>query len=173
MARRKITEGVEPLDASDLPDLTPQQLKFVEGILAGKTASDAYRAAYDCSNSGRNTVWVESSRLRSHPNVALWLAAARKAHLGTAVLTKDMHLQELERLREIALDSGNVGAAVQAEQIRGKVAGHHIERIQDVTDELDPVATLRQIEKINPDLAASLAAQHGIEWRKPDGETAH
>ena len=172
MARRKITEGSE-IDASHLPDLTSSQLKFVEGILSGKTASDAYRASHPNSTMTGNSLWVEASRLRSNPNVALWLAEARKAHLGSAVLTKDQHLQELERLREIALKEGNIGAAVQAEQIRGKVAGHHIERIQDVTGEGDAIATLKQIEKISPDLAASLAAQHGIEWAKPEGETAH
>lgn len=172
MARRKITES-EGIDLEDLPKLTQQQMEFVKGILDGKTASDAYRAAYDCENSTNRTIWVNASKLRANANVALWLAAARKAHLGTAVLTKEAHMQELERLREIALDSGNVGAAVQAEQIRGKVAGWQVDQVKDITERTDVIATLKEIEKHSPELAASLAAQNGIEWCKPEGETAH
>lgn len=173
MARRKITDGIDLSAAKDLPDLTAQQMEFVRHILAGKTASDAYRAAYDTSEMLTKTVWAEASRLRSHPGVTAWLAAARKAHLGTAVLTKEAHMQELERLREIALDSGNVGAAVQAEQLRGKVAGHHIEKVQDVTDRTDTHRTLDEIAAHAPDLAASLAAANGIEWKPSQGQTRH
>jgi len=161
------------LDASNLPDLTPQQMEFVRHVLAGKTASDAYRAAYDCSHSTDRSIWALASRLRADVKVSSWLAAARQANLGSAVLTKEQHMQELERLREIALSSGNIGAAVAAEQTRGKVAGHHVERIQDITDRTDVVATLRDIAQLNPEYAAALAEQYGIEWAKPATETAH
>jgi hypothetical protein len=169
--RRKITDV--DIEAEELPELTPQQQEFVRHILAGKTASDAYRLAYNTENMLTRTVWAEASRLRNDQKVSAWLAVARKAHLGTAVLTKDQHMQELERLREIALRSGNVGAAVQAEQIRGKVAGYHVDRVQDVTDKTDIVGTLREIAEHSPELAASLAAQHGIAWKADEGATKH
>lgn len=171
MPRQKITGQAEA--AADLPDLTAQQQKFVEGILAGKTASDAYRAAYDCSNMGQNTIWVKASVLRNSDTVTVWLSAARQAHLGTAVLTYDNHLRELERLREIALKTGNVGAAVQAEQIRGKVAGHHVDQVRDVTDRFDPAQTIREIAAHSPELAASLAAANGIAFDIAEGLTKH
>lgn len=170
MARRKITDS-EAMDASDLPDLTAQQMAFVKGLLDGNTAADAYRAAYDCSSMGKNSIWVEASRARSHPSIALWLGAARKACLGTAAMTLDSHLAELERLREIALDTGNVGAAVQAEQLRGKVKGYHVERVQDVTTH-DPMATLKEIAQLQPALAEQLALQAGIPWGA-EGATKH
>ncbi len=169
MPQRKLTDAPE---FSELPELTAQQLDFVRHILAGKTASDAYRLAYNAENMANKSIWVEASRLRNSPDVALWLGAARKANLGSAVLTKEQHMQELERLREIALDTGNVGAAVQAEMSRGKVAGHHVERVADVTD-TDPISTLKEIAQHSPDLAAQLAQQYGVEWTKPANETAH
>lgn len=160
MARRKITDVADLADG--LPELTEQQMTFVRHLLAGKSASDAYRAAYHVgAATSPNTIWSSASALRNNPKVAQWLAAARKAHLGSAALTREAHLQELERLREIALESGNIGAAVQAEQVRGKVAGHHIERVADVTDH-DPVSVLRELATVQPDIAAALAAQHGI-----------
>lgn len=155
--RRKITDGEEK---EDLPELTEQQRNFVEGILAGKTASDAYRAAYDCSNSMDRTVWANASRLRNDADVAAWLSAARKAGLGRATVTLEGHISELERLREIALDTGNVGAAVQAEQLRGKAAGHYVDQVRDLTE--DPQKTLREIAELIGDEAASKLASDMI-----------
>lgn len=164
--RRKITQ-IEGGD--DLPELTDQQRKFVEGILAGKTSSDAYRCAYDCSHSRNPSIWAAASAMRADSKVAMWLAAARKAGLGHAVVTLEGHITELERLREIAIESGNVGAAVQAEQLRGKAQGHYVERLEVTAT--DPLDTLRQIAALSPDLAAKLAAAQGIEWQA--GETQH
>lgn len=154
--RRKITEAKEA--KTDLPELTERQKKFVFGILSGYTASDAYRAAYDCSNMQPNSIWCEASKLRSHPNVSQWLAAAREAGLGQAKVTLESHLTELERLREIALRTGNVGAAVQAEQLRGKATGHYTEKLEVTTgDPIDIMAELATLVKANPDLAKELA----------------
>lgn len=173
MARRKITESDSAAAADELPELTPNQEKFVQALLEGKRTTDAYRAAYDCSNMRPNSVWREASLLSRHPKVAQWLAAAREACLGAANVTFEGHLQQLERLREIALRSGNVGAAVQAEQLRGKVAGHHVDQVRDVTERHDPVQTLREIAAHSPELAAAMAAQHGIDLDVQEGVTKH
>lgn len=165
MARRKITDTQE-----DLPDLTENQMKFCEGVLAGKTQSDAYRAAYDCQNMAPESIWVAASRLRHDAKVALWLDAARSDRLESHECTFDGHLKELERLKSIAIRSGNVGAAVQAEQLRGKAAGLYVDKHEDVT-QYDPVRTLEDIARQSPELAHSLAKQHNIDW-KPK-ETVH
>lgn len=173
MPRRKMTDGLDPDVAAELPELTAQQMAFVEGILAGKTATDAYRAAYSCENSGKNTVWVEASRLKSHPDVSLWIDAARAAGFGRIACTYDDHMRELERLRGLAERSGNIGAAVQAEQLRGKVAGHYVEKHEDVTKPRDRKAMLdRAAELGGTDHALMLAKRFGIEWQPP-GEAAN
>lgn len=157
----------------ELPELTAQQQKFVKHILDGKTASDAYRAAYSTEDMAERTIWAEASRLRAHRGVAAWLSAARKAGLGTAIVTHQAHVQQLERIREIALETGNIGAAVQAETARGKASGHYVEQVRDVTDRHDPVQTIREIAAHSPELAASLAAQHGISLDNLSGVTKH
>ena len=169
MARRKITPGV---DASDLPDLTPQQMKFVEGIIAGQTASDAYRGAYDVSNTSDRSIWALASRLRANVSVASWIDAIKAAGFGRVSCTYDEHMTELARLRGVAERTGNIGAAVQAEQLRGKVAGHYVDQVKDLTP-VSAVDTLKDIAQHSPDLAAALAAQYNIEWAKPEAETAH
>ncbi len=164
MARRKITQpaSLEDLNAADdLPDLTANQMGYVHAVCSGMSGADALRASRDVSGWSNVSIWAEVSKLNAHPSIRLWLSAARKACLGSAVLTKDGHLQQLERLREIALDTGNVGAAVQAEQIRGKVAGHQVERYEDMTP-IDPKVTLEELARISPQAAQALAAAAGI-----------
>jgi hypothetical protein len=132
MAQRKITEAPEL--ETELPELTPSQAKYVEGLLSGRmTDKDAYKAAYNTENMGENSISVEAARLKVHPKVSLTLAMLRKGGLGAATVSLEGHLQELERLKAIAIETGNVGAAVQAEQLRGKAAGHYVEKHQDVS----------------------------------------
>jgi hypothetical protein len=166
--RRKLAQPINPKDAADLPDLTEQQKCFLDGLLSGKRLAEAYRAAYDCSHMQQNSIWVDASRLRSNPKIVLWLAAARKAGLGHAVVTLEGHVSELERLREIALETGNVGAAVQAEHFRGKASGQYKETTELIIS--DPNETLKQIAQVSPELAARIAREQGIEW---ESETAH
>lgn len=156
--RRQITEQDQ---TAELPDLTDQQKAFVDAILAGKTASDAYRGAYDCAKTSNAVVWKEACILRNNRKVAVWLAAARKAGLGASTVTLSDHIKELERLREIALDSGNVGAAVQAEQLRGKAMGHYVDRVE-TADVTDIRSELEELRKISPAAAEAYAREKGL-----------
>lgn len=154
MARRKIdkdaVELATKLAADDLPDLTEKEQKFLEGLLQNKPATVAYREAFDCSSMLGTSIQVAASRLRHNSKLSLWLSAARKAYLGSAVITIESHARELERLREIAIDSGNVGAAVQAEQLRGKATGLYVDRHMDVTP-AEPTRTFAEVLKLFPE----------------------
>lgn len=168
MPRRKLTPEEEQeasfsAETADLPELTAQQHEFVLGLLAGKTAADAYRGAYDCSRMSPRAIHVEASRLRSHADIALWLRMARQAYLGQATVTIDSHVKELERIREIALAKGNIGAAAQCEHYRGKAAGLYVEQYRDLT--FDPIAALNSIAEHSPEIAMSLAHKHGLDWK--------
>lgn len=170
MARRKIANITELSDKykdlgafGRMPDLTAQQFKFVEGILAGLNGAEAYRTAYDCSNESPAAVQVDASRLRSHPNVSLWISAGRMASLDAG--SRNDHLAELERLKTTAEAAGNHGAAIQAEQLRGKVQGHYTERIE-LSRAPDPLLELKAIASWSPELAADMAKERGITWEE-------
>jgi len=129
MARNQKTDGID-MDAEGLPDLTPRQLKFVEGLRQGLTASDAYRAAYDTSNSTPNTVWCEASKLKTHPKVSQWISYLQRETITAQNYTHEQFLAELEELRQLSVASGNMGAAVNATVNKGKSAGHMVEKAE-------------------------------------------
>ena len=124
---------INSIDLSQLPVLTEKQEKFARGLLEGLSASDAYRAAYDCSNSEDCTIWGNASRLKTDSRVLAWLKAARIAGLEQGVLS---HMQFVNRLLELsakAEEAGAYGAAIQAMTNAGKAAGHMVERYEDMT----------------------------------------
>lgn len=146
--RRKITKVQEE---GALPDLTPQQHAFVEAKLSGKNGTEAYIAAYDAKNMLRTTIQVEASKLAANPKVAQWLSAGRMAGLASSCgPTMQEHIAELDRIKEIALKTGNVGAAAQCEQLRGKVMGHYTERVELTQD--DPSVVWARLVQIMPEL---------------------
>jgi hypothetical protein len=114
----------------ELPTLTPKQNAFVNALLQGKTASDAYREAYNCEKMSTASVWVEASRLRANTKVSLWLRHFQRMGLDEARISLEGHLAELARARELALALGQAAAAVQAEHYRGKALGLYEDRLR-------------------------------------------
>ena len=88
----------------ELPLLTPKQTAFVDALLRGKTASDAYREAYNCESMSQGAIWVEASRLRRSPKISLWLRHYQRIGADAARMTMKSHLAELARARELAIN---------------------------------------------------------------------
>ncbi len=147
-------------NADELPLLTDKQMRFVEGIVSGKTGSDAYRDAFDTSNMLPTTISASASTLRREPKVEAWIRAWHIAHMGSGVLSKEQHLRELEAIRELSKEQGDLKSAVAAEHLRGKASGLYVER-SEVTV-YDPAAILAQIANIDPSIAARLAERFNI-----------
>lgn len=160
MAKQSIITGI---DVSELPDLDERELKFFELILKDDNATKAYREAFE-SKMTDSSIWCEASKLRNSSKMRQWFAAAKIARLGNATLTLDAHILNLDRLQELAIQNGNVSAAVQAEMIKGKAAGLHIDLVRDLTP--DPLESLAEIAKINPAYAKQLAELAGIELKE-------
>ena len=113
-----------------LPLLTPKQAAFVEALLQGKTASDAYRLAYNCEHMSHGAISVEASRLRRSPKISLWLHHYQRIGADAARMTMELHLAELARARELAIAQNQIAAGVQAEHYRGKAAGLYNDRLR-------------------------------------------
>lgn len=150
------TLGINP---DELPRLTEKQRKFCDGIINGMTASDAYRQAYDCGGSKPQTIWDDAAKLRTHPKIVQWMKAARLAGMMRTQCSIDEHLSELERLRDAAEATGNYGAAVQAEQLRGKVRGYYVDQVKEIgSAKINPGQAIRQLAALVGNEAAIKAA---------------
>ena len=164
-------QGDDDSKPEELPELTARQHHFVRELLAGRTSSDAYRRAYSAENSKPETIHANACRLANNAKIKAWVAAGRTALMGGASVSRENHLRELERLRELALAANKHSAAVQAEMLRGKVAGFYVEQYADVSAG-DPITALNSIAELAPELAADLARREGISWR-PGGAAKH
>jgi len=161
MAQGKKTVKGDTSDAWE--SLTDLQRNYVVNLASGMTQIAAYKAAgYSHENMSDPAIRVNASRLRNSPNIALILDTLAAESLDAARVTMSDHLSELARLRMRAEASGNYGAAVQAEQLRGKAGGLYVEQHREVAE--DPLTILEEIRKLDPDLADVL--QGG-------GETKH
>lgn len=156
----------------DLSGLTFQQTEFVRYMLEGMTASKAYSLAYNTENMSQNSIWCEASKLKHNPKVAQCIVAGRKQLLNEAVPTLHEHCQDMKALREEARNAGNHAAAIQAETMRGKVAGHYVERVDLSVSKHDTTTALEAIAQHSPEFAAQLAAKHNIPWQ-PGQSTKH
>lgn len=114
-------------------ELTPKQEAFAQAVASGLTQSDAYRKAYTVRPDTKPmSVNQKASHIMSEVHIQARVKELRERGADNAVLTREAHLEELKRLKGIALELEDIKAAINAEQLRGKVMGHYIER-QEVT----------------------------------------
>jgi hypothetical protein len=107
--------------------LTGRQQAFIAYKLAHPTATDleaAAAAGYPPSDRS------QPSKVANNPSVRAALDAQIAKVTAQASLSREGHLSDLQRLRDIAVQQGQVSAAVTAEHYRGKVGGFYVDRIQ-------------------------------------------
>ena len=76
--------------------------------------------------------------------------------LDSASITKDSHLTDLGRLRELAVENGQIAAGVQAEHYRGKVAGLYQDKIDLTVGMSDDVILLRIKDLLGEETAKAI-----------------
>lgn len=76
--------------------LTPQEDKFSELVVSGKTYAESYRIAYPKSNKWKDeSVWCESSKLMSNPKVLQRVKELQEDNKKRNQVTLDEVLKEL------------------------------------------------------------------------------
>ena len=120
----------------NLPKLTEQQQKFVLNyVINGNNTTNAYKSTYDCTKMKDETINVEASKMLKHPKVSLWI---KQANANVQEVFEDEIkysakdcFEELERIRNKTEDSSKtVNTALKAVELKGKLAGHFIDKHQ-------------------------------------------
>lgn len=116
--------------------LTAKQEAFcIEYVKRGsKSFSDAYRAAYNCEKMKPSTINTKASVLAQNGKITARINELRAEARHNAVVTVEEHLRELSRLRDLATEAGQFGAAIKAETARGRVSGLYVEKQESKVD---------------------------------------
>lgn len=108
--------------------LTAKQERFAQEVASGKSQADAYRVAYNAANSKQETIHVKASQVMSNGKVSARVAELRAPVVQQAQITLETHLADLQMLRDKAMESNQLSAAISAEIARGKASGIHVEK---------------------------------------------
>ena len=129
--------------------LNPQQERFAQEVVSGKSQSDAYRVAYPRSIKWKvETVQQAASRLIANNKVYTRVEELRMPILKKVGLTLEDHLTKLADLRDKAENEGKFSAAIAAETNRGKAAGLYKDRLEvSTTSYVQTVPELENIEE--------------------------
>jgi hypothetical protein len=114
---------------NQLPRLTVKQARFVNAILAGKSNREAYRLAFNCNNMKQISIDANASKLLANTKIALCIRSIQRMGFEQASITRESHLTELARMRELAVENQQISAGVQAEHYRGRVAGLYNDKL--------------------------------------------
>lgn len=110
--------------------LTKKQEDFALVYVETGNASDAYRRTYAVKSMTEKSINETASRLLKNVKVAARIAELRAPVVEKAGLTLEKHLDDLLRLRNMAVKDAKWTAAIQAEIARGKAAGLYVERTE-------------------------------------------
>lgn len=114
-----------------MPSLSPQRERFARAVASGMNQSDAYRAAYKVREGTKlSSINVNASKLMADAKVAQRVSEMRLPVAKKAMITLESHLEDLQRLRNMAVKAEQFGAAITAEVARGKAAGIVVEKGQ-------------------------------------------
>ena len=110
--------------------LTAKQEAFAQAVVAGSSQADAYRAAYDAQDMKAETIHKRSSELMANGAIAGRVQELREPAVKRAQITLESHLEDLQKLRNMAVKGNQYSAAISAEVARGKAAGLYVDRIE-------------------------------------------
>jgi len=137
--------------------LTQRQAAFCRALAESNNVEAAYRAAYNTGKMAATVVARRADRLMSNPAVVAHLIE-RTAHsarrLSTQppgdtagasadtgpLMTARQHIDELQRLRDLAIANKQISAAITAEINRAKIAGLHDEKVDSTNLEIEKLS---------------------------------
>lgn len=142
--------------------LTPKQEAFAAALATGVSQAEAYRTAFPSSVKWADrAVHVNASKLAGRADVRLRVSELQADAAAKAIYTLADHLNRLDELSRAAQTNGEFGAAVKAEEVRGKAAGFHPTKVELTGKGGGPIESKQTRDLTDEELAAELA-RNGI-----------
>lgn len=123
------------MNENDLPKLKGSKRKFVMYLANNcKSASEAYRCAYNTKNMNRASVWKEASKLLKDPHVTPWLQWIEENQTEVAKTevryNREQAIYDADELLLMALEckdkngNPNVNSALKAFELKNRLVGN-------------------------------------------------
>ena len=104
--------------------LTSRQKQFVEEVVDGMSATEAYRASYKATHMSPKTIWEASSRLSKHPKVVARLGELRaEKEVQERMLRLSYGDFVINEIQELAINAKSDRARIKALELLGKTVG--------------------------------------------------
>ena len=118
--------------------LTHKQESFCQEIAKGSTQKDAYITAYNAEKMTSKTIDERASVEANKDKVATRIATltTKIAELVTSATAYDIqkHFEELEDIRELAVEKNQLSTAGKMVELKGKSAGLYVDKSVLVAD---------------------------------------
>lgn len=135
---------------------------FAVKVAEPQSQSEAYRRLYPrAARWGAKALHEASSKLAARPEVAARIAHLQARARALLLFGLGMHLARLNVLSLAAERAGDFGAAVMAEERRGRAAGFYSTRAEVTGRRGAPIATEHARDLTGAELQAELL-RHGI-----------
>ena len=128
-------------------NLSPKQKAFVEIFCAENGRLTPTECAKQAGYSEKSAT-AAACNLRNpkyYPKVVEAIENLQREYAEATKVDVVRHSRELARLREKAVENGQLGPAVVAEYRRGQLAGFYVDRKEEVTASLDNM-TMKELE---------------------------
>ena len=126
-------------DGKRLRPLTPAHKKFCQLYVQGASGAEAARRSGFTKHKFGAKV-QGSALLRKNPLIANHIIELIQTERERAAVSMDSHLTELSHLRDQAIDSGQLPAAISAEVSRGRAAGLYVERKEVTVSKIETLS---------------------------------
>lgn len=132
--------------------LTDKQTKFCDGVDAGLSLSDAYRAAYDAAGMSPKTVHEAACRLFADSKVTARLTQiSREKEAQRRMLTASDAAAAVETFRLMMTSAKTEAVRVRAAELLAKAAGLFVDKVE-VEDKTD-----RSVAELEKSIAERIA----------------
>lgn len=136
-------------------ELTDQQWSFCYHLIRDSDPIKAFDRSYPkLAHRTLRDKYHRIRELRENPKISAELQRVRMELRASQRATLEQHLEELSKLRDIAVSKDQLTAAVRAEQLRGQSLGYYVQRIEVEHKGTPPeiISRLRQLMLDNPNL---------------------
>lgn len=127
--------------------MTPKQHRLITNVLQGM---EFHEAALAAGYSKRTARGIRSRlKMRKDPEVMRALEQVQDQWRKEHHYTFEMAMQEIEAVRDFALENGQAMAAVKAVELRTRISGLYVERRQEIPFDLKGAMDLAAARVIN------------------------